>query len=95
MAGQEFVGLKDENSRNKDVEIDVWATKTYRIRTKVIRDKVGVVSMIDKMTKVRLRWFGHEKRRCIDNLIRRCERLAIMDIKRGRGRPEEVSRRGD
>ncbi|KAG5605013.1 hypothetical protein H5410_026505 [Solanum commersonii] len=34
-----------------------------RIRNEVIREKVGVASVEDKLREARLRWFGHVKRR--------------------------------
>lgn len=38
-----------------------------------IGDKVGVVSLLDKMREVRFKWFGHVKRRNVDVIVRRCE----------------------
>nr|XP_009775483.1 PREDICTED: uncharacterized protein LOC104225402 [Nicotiana sylvestris] len=46
-----------------------------KIRNEVIRDKVGVAYVEDKLWESRLRWFGHMKRRDIDGSVRRCERL--------------------
>ncbi|XP_059277511.1 uncharacterized protein LOC132031532 [Lycium ferocissimum] len=43
------------------------------IRNEVIRDKVGVASVADKIREARLRWFGHVERRCEDALVRRWE----------------------
>ncbi|XP_070008739.1 uncharacterized protein [Nicotiana sylvestris] len=61
-----------------------------RIRNEAIWDRVGVASVEDKMRKSRLRWFEHVKRRSIDALIRRCERLAMeSSLRRGRGRPKK------
>ncbi|XP_019235312.1 PREDICTED: uncharacterized protein LOC109215660 [Nicotiana attenuata] len=48
-----------------------------RIRNEVIRDKVGVVPLEEKMREARLRWFGHVKRRNTDAPVRRCERLDL------------------
>lgn len=45
--------------------------------------------MDDKMREVRLRWYGHVKRRCIAAPVRMCKRLAIMGLRRGRGRPNK------
>lgn len=42
-----------------------------------------------KMRKVRLRLFEHVKRRCTNVLVKRCERLAIPEVRRGRGRPKK------
>ncbi|XP_070016294.1 histone acetyltransferase MCC1-like isoform X2 [Nicotiana tabacum] len=50
---------------------------------------VGVASVKDKMRESRLRWFGHVKRRSIDAPVRRCERLAMESLRRGRGRPKK------
>ncbi|WMV28995.1 hypothetical protein MTR67_022380 [Solanum verrucosum] len=48
---------------NEDVEMDVWAYRSDRIRNEDIRDEVGVASMVDKMREGRLRCFGPVKRR--------------------------------
>ncbi|KAG5591785.1 hypothetical protein H5410_042299 [Solanum commersonii] len=37
-------------------------TRSDRIRNEVIREKVGVASVVDKLREARLRWFGHVKR---------------------------------
>lgn len=42
----------------------------------------GVVLVVDKMRKERLRWFGYVKRRCSDVLVRRCERLTIVCLRK-------------
>ncbi|XP_070004752.1 uncharacterized protein [Nicotiana sylvestris] len=61
-------------------------TKRDKIKNEVIRDRVGVASVEDKMHESRLRWFGHVKRRSIDAPVRRCERLAMESLRSGRGR---------
>ncbi|KAG5584745.1 hypothetical protein H5410_045179 [Solanum commersonii] len=60
-----------------------------KIRNEVIREKVRVASVVDKLREVRLRWFGHVKRRCADAPVRRCEGLDIEGTRRGRGRPKK------
>ncbi|XP_070046182.1 uncharacterized protein [Nicotiana tomentosiformis] len=60
-----------------------------RIKNETIRDRVGVASVEDKIRESRLRWFGHVKRRSIDFHVRRCERLAMENLRRGRGRPKK------
>nr|XP_009765599.1 PREDICTED: uncharacterized protein LOC104217141 [Nicotiana sylvestris] len=64
-------------------------TRRDKIRNEAIRDKVGVASVEDKMQESRLRWFGHVKRRSIDAPIRKCERLTMAGLRRGRGRPRK------
>ncbi|XP_070056715.1 uncharacterized protein [Nicotiana tomentosiformis] len=64
-------------------------TRKDGIRNKVIRDKVGVASVEDKLRESRLRWFGHVKRRDIDAPVRRCERLSMAGLRKGRGRPKK------
>nr|XP_016461103.1 PREDICTED: uncharacterized protein LOC107784479 [Nicotiana tabacum] len=59
------------------------------IKNEAIRDRVGVTSVEDKMRESRLIWFGHVKRRSIDARVRRCERLAMESLKRGRDRPKK------
>nr|XP_009765363.1 PREDICTED: uncharacterized protein LOC104216930 [Nicotiana sylvestris] len=64
-------------------------TRLDMVRNKVIRDKVVVASVEDKMWDARLRWFGHVKRRGTDELERRRERLVLEGQWRGRGRPKK------
>ncbi|XP_070020433.1 uncharacterized protein [Nicotiana sylvestris] len=64
-------------------------TRTDRIKNEAIQDRVGVASVEDKMWESMLRWFGHVKRRSIDAPVRRCERLAMESLRRGRGRPKK------
>nr|XP_009776559.1 PREDICTED: uncharacterized protein LOC104226308 [Nicotiana sylvestris] len=48
-----------------------------KIRKEVIRDKVGMASLDEKMREARLRWFEHVKRRSIEAPVRWCERLEV------------------
>ncbi|XP_060200087.1 uncharacterized protein LOC132628306 [Lycium barbarum] len=48
------------------------------IRNEDIRYKVRVASVMDKMRKVRLRWFGHVKRSSADSSVKTCERLDML-----------------
>ena len=64
-------------------------TRSDRVRNEIIREKLGVASVEDKMREVRLRWFGHVMRRCTNAPVRRCERLAVDGFRRGRGRPKK------
>ena len=61
-------------------------TRGDKVRNEVIREKVGVTSVEDKMREGRLRWFGHMMRRGTDAPVRRCERLALDGFRRSRGR---------
>lgn len=58
-----------------------------------IQGKVGVAPMVDKIREVKLRWFKHVNKRCIDAPVARCKRLAMVKVSRGRGRSR--STRGD
>ncbi|PHT56504.1 hypothetical protein CQW23_04990 [Capsicum baccatum] len=49
----------------------------------IIREKVRVISVEDKMREVRLRWFGHVMRKGLDASVRRCETLAMDDFRQG------------
>ncbi|KAH0755077.1 hypothetical protein KY290_025347 [Solanum tuberosum] len=64
-------------------------TRSDRIRNEVIREKVGVASVVDKLREARLRWFGHVKRRSADAPVRRCEVMVVEGTRRGRGRPKK------
>ncbi|KAF3656602.1 putative armadillo repeat-containing kinesin-like protein 2-like isoform X1 [Capsicum annuum] len=65
-------------------------TKKDRVRNEIIREKVGVASVEDKMREVRLRWFGHVMKRGLDAPVRRCKTLAMYGFRRGRGRPKKI-----
>ncbi|XP_070033093.1 uncharacterized protein [Nicotiana tomentosiformis] len=58
-----------------------------KIMIEDIRVKVVVAPIEDKMRKAKLRWFGHVKRRSMDTPVRRCEKLALTGMRRGRGQP--------
>jgi len=60
-----------------------------KIRNEVIRSKIGVVSIEDKMREVRLCWFGHIRRRPRDAPVRRYETIEYMDYRRSRGRSKK------
>lgn len=47
-----------------------------------------MASVVYKIREAKLRWFGHVKRGCLDVLVRRCERLDMVDLRRGRSRPK-------
>jgi len=49
-----------------------------KISKEVIRGKIGVASIEDKIREARLRWFGYIRRN-IDAPLRRCERLHRPD----------------
>ena len=63
-----------------------------RVRNEIIRDKMRVASVEDKMREVRLRWFRHVRRRGTDAPVCRCEKLALDGFRRGRGRPKKYWR---
>ncbi|XP_009630856.3 ethylene-responsive transcription factor 3-like [Nicotiana tomentosiformis] len=67
-------------------------TRLDRIKNKVIRDKVGVTPIEDKMREVRLRWFGHVRKRSTYASVRRRERLTLEGLRRDA--PSEVNRPG-
>ncbi|KAL6516422.1 hypothetical protein OROGR_019727 [Orobanche gracilis] len=65
-------------------------TKKDRLRNEVIREKVRVASIEDKMMENRLRWFGHVRRRHVDAPVRRLESWGTINIVKGRGRPKKT-----
>ncbi|KAL6532820.1 hypothetical protein OROGR_013780 [Orobanche gracilis] len=55
-------------------------TKKDRLRNEVIREKIRVASIEDKMMENRLRWFGHVRRRLVDASVRRLESWGTINI---------------
>ncbi|PHT42274.1 hypothetical protein CQW23_16299 [Capsicum baccatum] len=53
-----------------------------KVRNEIIREKVGVASVEDKMREVRLHWFGHVMRRGSDAPVWKCETLAMDGFRR-------------
>ena len=68
-------------------------TRKDRVRNEIIRTKVGVTCIENKMRENRLRWFGHIKRRASDAPVRRLERWQAEERVRGRGRPKQTWKR--
>ncbi|KAG2574430.1 hypothetical protein PVAP13_7KG327680 [Panicum virgatum] len=63
-------------------------TRRDRVRNEVIRDRVGVAPIEEKLTQHRLRWFGHVQRRPPDAPVRNGVLEQVDNVKRGRGRPK-------
>ena len=64
-------------------------TRLDRTRNVVIRERVRVAPLEDKMRETRLRWFGHVKRRSVSVPVRKCEAIHLLHCRRGRGRPKK------
>ncbi|XP_070035945.1 uncharacterized protein [Nicotiana tomentosiformis] len=84
---------KSQTQKMKVVEMRMlrWMyghTRLDKIRKDDIQEKVGVAPMDDKMREVRLRCFGHVRRRSIYAPVRRCEQLTLASSLplRGRGK---------
>ena len=60
-----------------------------KIRNEVIRGKIGVASIDDKIREARLRWFDHMRRRNMDAPVTRCERLDHPDYRKSRGKSKK------
>ena len=63
-----------------------------KIRNEVIRNKVRVVPIEEKMRETRLRWFDHVRRRPVDALVWKVDEMEQVVRKRGRGRPKKILR---
>lgn len=42
--------------------------------------------MKENMWKVKLRWFRHVIRKCMDAIVWRCEKMAMVGFRQGKGR---------
>jgi hypothetical protein len=63
-------------------------TRRDRVRNEVIRKRVGVALIEEKITQHRLRWFGHIQRRPPEEPVRSGVLKRVDKVKRGRGRPK-------
>ena len=59
-----------------------------RIWNEVIRDRVGVALIEEKLTQHRLRWFGHVQRMSPEAPVRNRVLERVDNVKRDRGRPK-------
>ena len=63
-------------------------TRRDRARNEVIRERVVVAPIEEKLTQHRLRWFGHIQRRPPEAPVRSGVLKRVDKVKRGRGRPK-------
>ena len=57
-------------------------TRRDRVRNEVIRDRVGVAPIEEKLTQHQLRWFGHFQRRPPEALVRNGVLERVDNVKR-------------
>ena len=67
-------------------------TRKDKIRNKVIRNKVGVVSIEEKMRESKLRRFDHVRRRPKDAPVRRVDEMEQLVKKIGRCRSKTLEK---
>jgi hypothetical protein len=65
-------------------------TRRDRIRNEVIRERVGVTTIEEKLTQHRLRWFGHIQWRPREAPVRSGILKRVDKVKRGRDRPKLI-----
>jgi len=70
-------------------------TRHDKIRNDIIRERVGVAPIVEKLVENTLRWFGHVERRPVDAVVRRVNQMEESRVKRGRGRPKKTIIRKD
>ncbi|KAF3624030.1 hypothetical protein FXO37_31574 [Capsicum annuum] len=93
-AGQAVEGIARQPEAEEKYELEEmrilhWMcghTRGDRVRNDIIREKVGVASVEDKIQEGRLRWFGHVMGRGAEAPGRRCEKLSLDGFRRSRGR---------
>jgi len=74
------------------MKILIWMcghTRRHKIKNKFIQDNVVLTFVVDKIMEARLRWSGYMTKRCVNKLVRRCERPAVEGLRRSRGRPKK------
>nr|GEY00107.1 phosphoserine phosphatase, chloroplastic [Tanacetum cinerariifolium] len=89
---QDFLQKRPQRSRTRVEVLRMlrWTcgkTLLDMIPNRVYRAQLEVESIINKITKVRLRWFGHVRRRPQSAPVRRVEALVVDELRR-RGRPK-------
>ena len=65
-------------------------TRMDRISNRAIRGLVKVAPIEDKLREIRLRWFGHVRRRSAGTPVRRGETITIPGIKEERDDQKRV-----
>ena len=81
-----------QKTKVAEMRMILWICRHARldkIRNKVIRGKIGVTSIEDKVRETRLRWFGDIRRKSMHAPVRRCEKLDRPDYRRSRDRPRK------
>ena len=68
-------------------------TRHDRIRNDSIRERVGVVPIVEKLVENRFRCFGHVERRPVEAVIRKVDQMEESQVKRGKGRPRKTIRK--
>ena len=66
--------------------MDVRHTRKDRIRNEVIRERLGVAPINEKLVQHRLRWFGHIQRRPPEAPVNSGILRSMEETRRGRGR---------
>ena len=61
-------------------------TSRDRVPTVELRRRLGIEGVVEVMRRDRLRWFGHVKRKEVDDWVSACRNLEVVG-NRGRGRP--------
>ena len=55
-----------------------------------MRERVGIVPIVEKMIEARLRWFGHVWRKSVEASLRRVDQMKGSPVARDRGRPRKT-----
>ena len=81
-----------QNTRVTEIRVIRWTcscTRLDKIINEVIKGKIRVTSIENKIRKVRLHWFGHINRRRMDAPTGRYEKIDRPDYRRSGGRPKK------
>jgi len=89
LAYQKVSRTEDETSRIRMICWICGHTRLDKVRNEMIRGKIRVTSIEDKVRETRLRWFGDIRRKSMHAPVRRCEKLDRPDYRRSRDRPRK------
>ena len=67
-----------------------WHIRNDKLQNNCIWEKIGVVSIKEKMMETRLRWFGYVQRRSPRVSTKKVDQIVFSPMKRGSGISKKI-----